>query len=54
VLLLFVPVVGKNRLQLGVGCRIDALLVSVHGLQLLHEADDCPMQVARLRREMLL
>src|SRR5262249_1695563 len=54
VLLLLVPVVGQDAPQLDVLGSVDPLLVPVDRLQLLHEAHEGPMHVARPCPEMLL
>ena len=53
VLGLLVAVVREHRPQLGVARRVDALLVPVHGLELLHERDQPAVPVERLRAEVL-
>jgi hypothetical protein len=53
-LLLLVAVVGKDRPELGIRCRVHTLLIPIDRLQLLHETDDRPVHVARLESEVLL
>jgi hypothetical protein len=48
VLDLLVLVVQQHVLQLRIGTRVSALLIPVDRLQLLLQADDCPVHVARL------
>jgi hypothetical protein len=54
VLLLLVAVVGQDRPELRIVAGVDALVVPVDRLELLHERDDGPVILHRLRPEPLL
>jgi hypothetical protein len=46
----FVLVVQQHTLQLRIRARVGALLIPVDRLQLLHQADDRAVHIARLSR----
>lgn len=51
-LFLFVSVVRKNRPQVLVFARIDALVVPVNGLEFFHEGNYCSVHIAGLGRQL--